>query len=120
MLIKLIAVDSNYFIRHKCTITGCLGCEYISTIVFDDNEKLSIKKVLEVLIGVGTFTSTSSFDMQSLQFVTMNELKTSMPGSLQLLPFYLVVPYSVCFLLESKATSHNAMFVGRWGKCIYQ
>ena len=48
----------------------------------DDNEKLSINKVLEVLIGIGTFTSTSSFDTQSLQFVTMDELKTSMPGDL--------------------------------------
>ena len=32
----------------------------------DENEKLSINEVLEVLIGVGTFTSTSSFDTQSL------------------------------------------------------
>ena len=44
----------------------------------DENEKLSINEVLEVLIGVGTFTSTSSFDMQSLQFITMNKLKESM------------------------------------------
>ena len=57
----------------------------------DDNEKLSINKVLEVLIAVGTFTSTSSFDKQSLQFVTVNELKKSMPGGLELF-FYLVVP----------------------------
>ena len=45
----------------------------MSEIVFDDNEKLLINEVLEVLIGVRTFTSTSSFDMQSIQFVTMNE-----------------------------------------------
>ena len=31
--------------------------------------------MLEVLIGVGTLTSRSSFDTQSLQFVTMIELK---------------------------------------------
>ena len=31
--------------------------------------------MLEVLIGVGTLTSTSSFDTQGLQFVTMIELK---------------------------------------------
>ena len=42
----------------------------------DENEKLSINEVLKVLIGVETFTSTSSFDTQSLQFVTMNKLKT--------------------------------------------
>ena len=48
-------------------------------IAADDNEKLLINKVLEVLIGVGTLTSTSSFNMQSLQFVTVNELKKSMP-----------------------------------------
>ena len=42
----------------------------------DENEKLSINEVLKFLIGVETFTSTSSFDTQSLQFVTMNKLKT--------------------------------------------
>ena len=82
MLIKLIVVDSNHFIRYKYKITHCLDSqklsEYILTIVLDDNEKLSINEVLEVLIGVGTFTSTSSFDMQSLQFITMNKLKESM------------------------------------------
>ena len=41
----------------------------------DENEKLSINEVLEVLISVGTFTSTISFDTQSLKFVTMNKLK---------------------------------------------
>ena len=34
--------------------------EYISKFVFDDNEKLLINEVLEVLIGVGTFISTST------------------------------------------------------------
>ena len=86
MLIKLIAVDSNHFIRYKCKITHCLDSqtlsEHISTIVLDDNQKHSINEVLEVLIVVGTFTSTSSFDTQSVQFVTMNELKKSMPGGL--------------------------------------
>ena len=43
--------------------------QYISTIVLDDSEKISINEVVEVLIGVGTFTSTSSFDTQSLQFL---------------------------------------------------
>ena len=35
-------------------------CEYISKIVFDDNEKLLINEVLEVLIGVRTFIITST------------------------------------------------------------
>ena len=35
-----------------------------------------------------------------------------MPGGLQFFPFYLVVSYSVCFLLELEATSQNAMFIG--------
>ena len=48
--------------------------------ILDYNEKLLINKKLEVLISVGTFTSTSSFDTQSLQFITMNKLKKSMPG----------------------------------------
>ena len=51
-------------------------------VVLDDNEKLLINEVLKVLIGVGTFTSISSFDTQSLQFVTMNKLKKSMSGGL--------------------------------------
>ena len=65
MLIKLIVVNSNNFVRYKCEITHCLDSqtfEYISTIVLDDNEKLSIIEVVEVLISVGTFNSTSSFD----------------------------------------------------------
>ena len=49
----------------------------------DENEKLSINEVLEVLSDVGTFTSTSSFDTQSLKFVTMNKLKKSVSGGLQ-------------------------------------
>ena len=79
LLIKLIAVDSYLFIRYKCKITHCPDSqtlsEYISTIVLDDNEKLSINEVLDVLIVAGIFTSTSSFGTKSLQFVTMNELK---------------------------------------------
>ena len=123
MLIKLIVVDSNHFIRYKYKITHCLNSqtlsEYISTIVLDKNKKLSINEVLQVLTGVGTFTSTSSFDMQSLQFVTMNELEKSMSQGLQLLPFYPVVLYSICFLLEFEATFHNSMLLGRRGKYIY-
>ena len=41
----------------------------------DENEKLSISEVLEVLIGVGNFTSTNNVDAQSLQFVTRNKFK---------------------------------------------
>ena len=63
MLIKLIVVDSHHFIRYKCKIMRCLDSQtsfkYISLIVLDDNEKLSINEVLEVLIGVGTFTSAN-------------------------------------------------------------
>ena len=82
-------------------------------ITIDDHEKLLINEMLEVLIGVGTFNSTSSFNMQCLLFVTMNKLKKSMPGGLQFFLFHLGVSYSVCFLLGFEATSHNAMFVGR-------
>ena len=66
MLIKLVVVDSNDLIRYKCKIAHCLDfqtlSEYISTIALDNNEKLSMNEVLEVLICVGAFTSTSSFD----------------------------------------------------------
>ena len=80
MLIKLILVNSYHFIRYKCKISHCLDSqtsEYLSTIVLNDNEKL-LTEVLKVLIGVGTFTSTSSFDTQSLQFVTKIEFKKSL------------------------------------------
>ena len=50
---------------------------YVST-----NVKLKINEVLEVLTGVGTFTSTSSFDTLSLQTVRMNEVKKFMLGGL--------------------------------------
>ena len=57
MLIKLIVVNSNHFTRYKCKIMHCLDSqtlsEYISTIALDDNEKLLVNEVLEVLIGVG-------------------------------------------------------------------
>ena len=43
--------------------------------------KLSINEVLEVLIIVETFTSTSNFDTQ-FQLVTMNKLEKSVPGGL--------------------------------------
>ena len=52
------------------------------TFFADENEKFSIIEVLEVLIGVRIFTSTSSFDTQSLQFVTMDKLKRSVSGGL--------------------------------------
>ena len=43
----------------------------------DENEKLLINEVLQVLIVFGAFAGTSSFDTQSLQFITMNKLKKS-------------------------------------------
>ena len=119
MLIKLIVANSNHFIRYKCKTTSRLSnITRLSNIIWiyitiNDNEKLSINEVLEVLIGFVTFSSTISFDKQCLLFVTMNELKKSMPGGLQFFLFHLVFSYSVWFLLEFKATSHNAMFVGR-------
>ena len=69
--------------------------------------------MLEVLIGFVTFSSTISFDKQCLLFVTMNELKKSMPGGLQFFLFHLVVSNSVRFLLGLEATSCYVMFVGR-------
>ena len=74
MLIKLIVVNANHFIRYKCKITHCLDSQTLSNYIS------TVAEVLEVLLGVGTFTSTSSFDRKSLQFVTMSELKKAMPG----------------------------------------
>ena len=83
MLIKLIAVHSYHFIRCKCKIMHCSDSqtlsEYISRNIFDDNEKLSISEVLDVLISAGTFTSKSSFGAQRFLIVTVNELKKSIP-----------------------------------------
>ena len=62
MLIKLIAVDTNQFIRYRCKITPCLDSQtlsdHISTIALH-NEKLSINEVLEILTGVRFFTSAN-------------------------------------------------------------
>ena len=76
MLIKLIVVDSYYFIRDNYKTTPCLDSqtlsEDISTFALD-NKSPSINEVLEVLTGAGTFTSASSFDAQGLQFFTISE-----------------------------------------------
>ena len=62
MLIQLIAVNCNHFVRYKCKITHSLDSQtlskYISMIVLG-NEKHSIIEVLVVLTGVGTFTNTN-------------------------------------------------------------
>ena len=80
MLIKFIVANSNNFIRYKSKIMHCLDSqtlsEYISMIVLDDNEKLLISEVIEVLISVGTFNSISSVTTLSLQFVRMTKLKS--------------------------------------------
>ena len=57
-------------------------------IALDDNEKLSINKVLEVLIGVETLTNTSSFNTQSLK----KKVKKVSARRFATFPFYLVVP----------------------------
>ena len=59
MLIKLIVVNANHFIRYKCKITHCIDSQtlsnYISTVALDDNQKPSSMKcsrfylVLELL-----------------------------------------------------------------------
>ena len=118
MLTKLILVNSNHLQVYNHALSRLSKITRLSNIIWiyitiDDNEKLSINEVLEALIGVGTFSSTSSFDTQCLLFVTMNELKKSMSGGLPFFLFHLVVSYSVCFLLQFEAASHNAMFVRR-------
>ena len=57
-------------------------------IALDDNEKLSINKVLEVLIGVETLTNTSSFNTQSQK----KKVKKVSARRFATFPFYLVVP----------------------------
>ena len=58
-------------------------------IALDDNEKLSINKVLEVLIVVETLTNTSSFNTQSLK---KKKVKKVSARRFATFPFYLVVP----------------------------
>ena len=86
MLLKLIVVNSQRVVRYKSKITNCSAdltlSEYIATITLDDGNKISINEVLEVLIGAGSFTNMSCFEKQSLQVVTMEELRKSMPGGL--------------------------------------
>ena len=86
MLLKLIVVNSQRVVRYKSKITNCSAdltlSEYIATVTLDDGNKISINEVLEVLIGAGSFTNMSCFEKQSLQVVTMEELRKSMPGGL--------------------------------------
>ena len=65
----------------------------MSMIVPDDNEKLSINEKQDILLVLP---------------VKVVSIRKTFATS-----------YRVCFLLEFEATSHNAMFVGRWDKCIY-
>ena len=48
MLIKLIVVNANHFIRYKCKIMHCLDSQtlpdYILTVALDDNQKPSSMK----------------------------------------------------------------------------
>ena len=86
MLLKLIVVNSQHVVRYKSKITNCSSdltlSEYIATITLDDGNKISINEVLEVLVGAGSFTNMSCFEKQSLQVVTVEELRKSMPGGL--------------------------------------
>ena len=60
-LIKLIVVDSNHFVRYKCKITHCLDSQTFQIRLSNCSWWL--------------FLMTISFDIQSLEFVTMSELK---------------------------------------------
>ena len=86
MLLKLIVVNSQHVVRYKSKITNCSAdftlSQYIATITLDDGNKISINEVLEVLIGAGSFTNMSCFEKQSLQVVTMEELRKSISGGL--------------------------------------
>ena len=74
----------QHIIRCKSKIsnwsTDSMLSEYIATITLDDGKKNSTDEVLEVLIGAASFTNMSCFDKQSLQVVTIQELRKSMPG----------------------------------------
>ena len=92
MLLKLIVVNSQHLVKYQSKNTNCstdsMLSEYIATITIDDGKKNSIDEVLEVLIGARSFTNMSCFDKQSLQVVTMKELRKSMPGLIYSIIFY--------------------------------
>ena len=91
-LLKLIFVNSQHVVRYKSKITHCSAdstlSESIATITLDDGKKISIDEVREVLIGAGCFTNMSCFDKQSLQVVTMEELRKSMPSLIYSIIFH--------------------------------
>ena len=58
--------------------------EYISIIILDDNENFSIVEVPKVLIGVVTFTSTSSYD----EFAKLSAFCAHVPMFLRALNAY--------------------------------
>ena len=51
-------------------------------------KKTSIDEVLEVLTGPGSPTNMSCFDKQSLQVVTVEELRKAMPGLIYSITFH--------------------------------
>ena len=108
MLIKLIAVDSNQFIRYKCKTNHCLDSqtlsEYISTTILD-NEKLSINEVLDVLIGVGTFTSTSKQFQYTKPSICYNE-RVKKVYARRFATFYFLLGSSIQCLLSIEIRSY--------------
>ena len=99
-LLKLIVVNSQHVVRYKSKIIHCSAdstlSESIATITLDDGKKISIDEVREVLIGAGCFTNMSCFDKQSLQVVTLEELRKSMPSLI----------YSIIFLFKLAVLSN--------------
>ena len=86
MLLKVSVVSNRHFVHLKPKITHCNEAltlsEYLNSVVLDNGQKLNISKLLEVLIGAGSFKELTNFDLQSLEVVTIEELKASLTGGL--------------------------------------
>ena len=106
MLLKLNIVNTKHFVRYKTKMTFYEGsktlAEYIDSIILDDEQKINVQEIVEVLVGV-SFTDTTCFDKASFSFVNLDELKKSLQGGSLLNCFILnVLIFKFCFLKNSK------------------
>ena len=86
MLVKLNVVNTSHVIKYKSRITHCDDglslLDYILSLKLDDASTIKFDDIAEVLVGAGSFVDSSAFDKESLEFVTISELKKSMSAGM--------------------------------------
>ena len=84
MLIKLSIVSASHVVKYKSRITFCEDKSsisvYISKLNLDDGTLCLHRSILEVLVSTGSFNDGTLLDQGSLEIITFEELKKSLPG----------------------------------------